>query len=84
MTVVIPHFEELQELGEQGQQQLQRYMRYMTFPFAFVQSIGMVFFINSLMGGVIATTWPTVIFAAFVMSVGAMMLLLLADWITEK
>lgn len=85
LTVVIPHFEELQELGEQGQQQLQRYMRYMTLPFAFLQSIGMVFFINSLMGWVIDTTsWLTVIFAAFTMSVGAMMILLIADWITEK
>ena len=85
LTVVIPHFEELQELGEQWQQQLQRYMRYMTLPFAFVQSVGMVFFINSLMGGVIDTTsWTTVLFAAFTMSVGAMMILFIADWITEK
>ena len=85
LTVVVPHFEELQELGEQGQQQLQRYMRYMTFPFAFVQSIGMVFFINSLMGGVIDTTsWTIVLFAAFTMAVGAMIVLFLADWITEK
>jgi preprotein translocase subunit SecY len=49
--VVIPHFEELQDLGEQGSKQLQIYMRYITFPLAFVQSIGMVFFINSLSGG---------------------------------
>ena len=85
LTVVIPHFEELQELGEQGQKQLQTYMRYMTLPFAFVQSIGMVFFINSLMGGVIDTTsWTTVLLAAFTMSVGAMIILFLSDWITEK
>ena len=84
LTVVVPHFEELQELGEQGQQQLQRYMRYLTLPFAFLQSIGMVFFINSLMGGVIATDWVTVAFAAFVMSVGAMLILFLSDRITEK
>ena len=85
LTVVIPHFEELQELGEQWQKQLQIYMRYMTFPFALIQSIGMVFFINSLMGGVIDTTsWATVFFAAFVMAVGAMIVLFLADRITEK
>ncbi|AKH32855.1 preprotein translocase subunit SecY [candidate division SR1 bacterium Aalborg_AAW-1] len=85
LTVVIPHFEELQELGEQGQKQLQIYMRYMTFPFALIQSIGMVFFINSLMGGIIDTTsWATVFFAAFVMAVGAMIVLFLADRITEK
>ena len=45
----------------------------MTFPFALIQSIGMVFFINSLMAGIIDTTsWATVFFAAFVMAVGAM------------
>ena len=57
----------------------------MTFPFALIQSIGMVFFINSLMGGIIDTTsWATVFFAAFVMAVGAMIVLFLADRITEK
>ena len=50
LTVVIPHFEDLQELGEQGTKQLQTYMRYMTFPLAFLQSIGMVFLINSMFG----------------------------------
>lgn len=84
LTVVVPHFEELQELWEQGQQQLQRYMRYMTLPFAFLQSIGMVFFINSLMPGVISTDLTTVAFAAFIMSVGAMIILFLSDRITEK
>lgn len=85
LTVVIPHFEELQELGEQWSKQLQVYMRYITFPLAFVQSIGMVFFINSLIGGLIDTSsWTTVLFAAFIMAVGSMIILFLADWITEK
>ncbi len=85
LTVVIPHFEELQEEGEQWSKQLQIYMRYITFPLAFVQSIGMVFFINSLIGGLIDTSsFPLVIFAAFIMAVGSMIILLLADFITEK
>lgn len=85
LTVVVPHFEELQELGEQGQQQLQRYMRYMTFPFALIQSVGMVFFINSMMGWVIDTTsWTTIALASFTMAVGSMIVLFLSDWITEK
>lgn len=85
LTVVIPHFEELQELGEQWSKKLQVYMRYITFPLAFVQSIGMVFFINSLIGGLIDTSsWTTVLFAAFIMAVGSMIILFLADWITEK
>jgi len=85
LTVVIPHFEELQEMGEQWSKQLQIYMRYITFPLAFVQSIGMVFFINSLIGGLIDTSsWTTVLFAAFIMAVGSMIILFLADLITEK
>ena len=85
LTVVIPHFEELQEMGEQWTKQLQIYMRYITFPLAFVQSIGMVFFINSLIGGLIDTSsWTTVLFAAFIMAVGSMIILFLADLITEK
>lgn len=85
LTVVIPHFEELQEMWEQWSKQLQIYMRYITFPLAFVQSIGMVFFINSMIGGLIDTSsWTTVLFAAFIMAVGSMIILFLADWITEK
>lgn len=85
LTIVIPHFEELQEMGEQGSKQLQIYMRYLTFPLAFVQSIGMVYFINSLIGGLIdVSSFTTVLFAAFIMAIGAMIILFLADYITEK
>ena len=85
LTVVIPHFEDLQELGEQGNKQLQTYMRYMTFPLAFLQSIGMVFLINSMFGWLIDTTsWLTVMFAAFVMAVWSMVMLFISDIITEK
>ena len=85
LTVVIPHFEELQEMWEQWSKQLQVYMRYITFPLAFVQSIWMVFFINSLIGWLIDTSsWATVLFAAFIMAVWSMIILFLADWITEK
>ncbi len=60
-------------------------MRYITFPLAFVQSIGMVFFINSLIGGLIDTSsWSVVLFSAFILAVGSMIILFLADWITEK
>lgn len=88
LTVVIPKFEELQELGEQGQKQLQQYMRWMTFPLAFLQSIGMVYLINSMMQGVIDTSGGilsvSVLGSAFVLSVASMLLLFLADYITEK
>lgn len=85
LTVVIPHFEELQELGEQGSKQLQIYMRYITFPLAFIQSIGMVFFINSLSGWLVDTgSWMTVLLSAFVLAVGSMIMVFIWDIITEK
>lgn len=85
MTVVIPKLEELQELGEQGTRQIQQYTRYLTFPLAFLQSIGMVYFINSMLGGIIdVSNFTTVLLSAFVLSIGAMMIVLLGDYITEK
>jgi preprotein translocase subunit SecY len=46
---VIPHLEELTEQGEAGQQRIAQYTRYLAVPLAFLQSIGMVFFINYLL-----------------------------------
>lgn len=86
LTFVIPHLEELQEMGEQGTKQIQQYTRYATFPLAFLQWIGMVYFINSLLGGQIIDTssFTTVFLAAFVLAVGSMMMVFLADVLTEK
>jgi preprotein translocase subunit SecY len=62
LTAVVPHLEELQEQGEQGTQKIQQYTRWLTFPLAFLQSIGMVYFINYLLGGgVIATDIATLL-----------------------
>lgn len=85
LTAVVPHLEELQEQGEQWTQKIQQYTRWITFPLAFMQSIGMVYFINYLLGtGVIATDPVTLILAAFSMSVGSILLLWLGEIITEK
>jgi len=57
----------------------------MTFPLAFLQSTGMVFFINYLLGGNVIETDPvTILFTAFALSVGSVMLLRLGELITEK
>lgn len=85
LTAVIPHLEELQEQGEQGTQKIQQYTRRLTFPLAFLQSIGMVYFINYLLGGgVIPTDLSTLLLTAFSLSVGSIMLLRLGETITEK
>lgn len=86
LTVVVPKLEELQELWEQGTKQIQQYTRYATFPLALLQSLWMVYIINSLIGGSVidTTSFTTVLLAAFSMAVGAMILIWIGDLISEK
>jgi len=85
LTAVLPQLEELQEQGEQGTQKIQQYTRWLTFPLAFLQSIGMVYFINYLLGGwVIGTDIVTLLLTAFALSVGSILLVWLGEMITEK
>lgn len=81
---VVPKLEELTELGESGQQKIQQYTRYLSIPLAFVQSIGMVFFINYLLGGNIISTAPgTLLLTAFAMTVWSVLLMWIGELITE-
>ncbi len=85
LSAVLPHLEELTEQGEVGQQKIQQYTRYLTVPLAFMQGIGMVFFMNYLLGGsVIDTGLGTLILSGFAMTVGAVLLMWLGELITEK
>lgn len=86
LTAVFPHFEELMEEGEAGQRKIQQYTRRATFPLALLQGFGMVYFINYLFGGGIIDTGSlsVVLLGAFVLAVGAMIMLWLGDFLTEK
>lgn len=85
MGQVIPKIEELTEQGEAGQKKIQQYTRYLALPLAFLQGIGMVYFINYLLGGnVISTDIGTVILAWAALTVGSMILMRLGELITEK
>lgn len=85
LTAVIPALEELQEQGEQGTQKIQQYTRWISFPLAFLQSIGMVYFINYLLGGnVIATDVGTLLLTAFSLAVWSIILIWLGELITEN
>ncbi|MFA6256152.1 MAG: preprotein translocase subunit SecY [Candidatus Absconditabacterales bacterium] len=82
---VVPQLEELTEQGESGQQKIQQYTRYLSVPLAFLQSIGMVFFINYLLGGHVISTAPlSLIVTAFTMTVGSVLLMRIGELITEK
>lgn len=85
MGTVVPKLEELTEQGEAGQQKIAQYTRYLSVPLAFVQGIGMVYFINYMLGGsVISTDLSTVLLAAFAMTVGSVLLMWIGELITEK
>lgn len=85
MGTVVPKLEELTEQGEAGQQKISQYTRYLSVPLAFVQGIGMVYFINYMLGGnVIEPTLTTVLLSAFAMTVGSVLLMWIGELITEK
>ena len=82
---VIPSLEQLTEEWEAWQQKINQYTRYLSIPLAFLQWIGMVFFINySLWGNVIDTSAGTLILAALAMTIGSVLLMWLWELITEK
>jgi len=82
---VVPKLEELTEQGEAGQVKIQQYTRYLTVPLAFLQWVGMVFFINSLLGGnVIEPTTVNILLSATTMTVGSLLLVRIWELITEK
>ena len=85
LGAVIPSLEQLTEEGEAWQQKINQYTRYLSIPLAFLQWIGMVFFINySLWGNVIDTSAGTLILAALAMTIGSVLLMWLWELITEK
>lgn len=86
LTAVVPALEELQEQGEQGTQKIQQYTRWLSFPLAFVQSIGMVYFINYLLWGSVIPTDSIgiLLLSAFALAVWSIILVWFGELITEK
>ena len=88
LSVALPHLEELKEQWDVWQVKIQQYTRRLTLPLAFMQSIWMVFFINwfILLGwNVLDTSDRSVLlWSAFVLTVGTVLLMRLGELITEK
>jgi len=85
LWAVVPSLEQLTEEWESWQQKINQYTRYLSIPLAFLQWIGMVFFINySLWGNVIDTSAGTLVLAALAMTFGSVLLMWLWELITEK
>lgn len=73
---VVPQLQELTEQGEAWQKKIQQYTRYLSVPLAFFQSIGMVYFINYLLGGnIISTDMTTLLLSAVSMTIWSMLLM---------
>ena len=84
LWVVLPSVEELTEQGEVWHAKINQYTRYLTFPLAFLQGIGSVYLINSMLGwAAISTDIGTVLLAGFVMAVGSIILMWMWELITE-
>lgn len=85
LWAVIPSLEQLTEEWEAWQQKINQYTRYLSIPLAFLQWIGMVYFMNYILwGNVIDTSAGTLILAALAMTIGSVLLMRLWELITEK
>lgn len=85
LTVVVPKLEELKEEWEAWNLKIQQYTRWLTFPLAFLQSIWMVYLIETYINWVIdVNSFMTVLWAAFTLTVGTILLIWLWEMITEK
>ena len=85
LTSVVPSLEELTEQWEVGHNKINQYTRLLTVPMAFLQWIWMTFLMNSMLwGNAVSTDFVTVLLVAFVLTVGAVMLMWLWELITEK
>ena len=85
LWAVIPSLEQLTEEWEAWQQKINQYTRYLSIPLAFLQWIGMVYFMNYMLWwNVIDTSAGTLILAALAMTIGSVLLMWLWELITEK
>lgn len=85
LSSVVPSLEELTEQWEVGQNKINQYTRLLTVPMAFLQWIWMTFLMNSMLWwNAVVTNFSTVLLVAFVLTVGAVLLMWLWELITEK
>ncbi len=85
LTAIVPKLEQLSEEWEAGKQKISQYTRLLSVPLAFIQGIGMVFFMNYLLGTtIIDPTTMNLFFAGFCMTIWSVMMMWLGELITEK
>lgn len=85
LGVIIPKIWDLQKEGESWQRKINKMTRFLTLPLAFLQSYGMIFLLNSLVGGTIIdiTDPTTILIAMIIVTTGTMFLMWLGEVMTE-
>lgn len=81
LTVVIPKLEQLSKEGEEGRKKITQYTRYFTAVIAFVQGIGMSFFLGGALKNPGIFSYLAV---AITLTAGTVFLMWLGEQITEK
>jgi len=83
LASVIPQLEELQKEGDHGRKQIAQYTKYLTIGFAAFQSVGMSFWLRSVM--LEGYNFPLFLFSTVVcLTAGTAMLMWFAELITER
>ncbi|HHY38797.1 MAG TPA: preprotein translocase subunit SecY [Clostridia bacterium] len=83
LTMVIPKLEEMAKEGEEGRRKLNEYTRYGTVLLAFIQAIGMAFWMRGS-GALYNTSILHVITVAISLTAGTVFLMWLGEQITDK
>ena len=90
LTVVWPTLERISKEGELGRRKITQYTRYLTLALAFVQSLGISFFLESqtgIAGGlplVYVTGWGFRFMCVLTLTTGTMFIMWLGEQITER
>ena len=90
LTVVWPTLERISKEGELGRRKITQYTRYLTLVLAFVQSLGIAFFLESqtqIAGGlplVYVTGWGFRFMCVLTLTTGTMFIMWLGEQITER
>lgn len=84
LTVVVPSLERLAKEGEEGRKKIVQYTRYGTVILAFIQAIGMTFYLGRSPGVLIYPGLGSYLTIALVLTAGTVFLMWLGEQITDK
>ncbi len=81
---VFPYFEKLQKEGEEGRKKITQYTRYGTVVLAFIQSVGIATWLQSLGAVSMTNLWLFRVSTVVTLTTGAVLVMWLGEQITER